>query len=72
MIREAEYAESKADFKHKFAMVQKEINETLYYLDLLKQTDFLTNEHFNNIYEDGIEIIKLVTAIIKSSKASHQ
>jgi len=30
IIREAEHAETKNDFKHKMAIAQKEINETLY------------------------------------------
>ena len=38
MVREAEHAESKADFIHKLAVAQKEINETIYWLELLKET----------------------------------
>ena len=30
MIREAEHAESKSDFIHKFAVAQKEANEVIY------------------------------------------
>ncbi len=30
MIREAEHAGSKADFKHKMGIAQKEINESIY------------------------------------------
>jgi len=30
MIREAEHAESKLDFKHKMSIAQKEINENIY------------------------------------------
>ena len=41
MIREAEHAESKPDFIHKMAIAQKEINETLYGLELLFKTDYL-------------------------------
>lgn len=33
MVREAEHAESKSDFKHKLAIAQKEINETIYWLE---------------------------------------
>ena len=33
MVREAEHAESKADFKHKMAIAQKEINESIYWLE---------------------------------------
>ena len=42
MVREAEHAETKKDFLHKMAIAQKEINETIYWLDLLKETDYLT------------------------------
>ncbi len=42
MLREAAYAESKADFIHKLAIAQKEINEALYWLELLASTDYLT------------------------------
>ncbi len=66
MVREAEHAESKADFKHKMAIAQKEINETLYWLELLKETNYLSDEQYQNINKDAIEIIKLITSIIKS------
>ena len=70
LIREAEHAESKLDFKHKLAIAQKEINETIYWLELLKETGYLTNDQFHSIYIDAIEIIKLLTSIIKSTKAN--
>lgn len=70
MVREAEHADSKTDFKHKMAIAQKEINETIYWLELLKETDYLTNEQFESINADAIEIIKLLTTIIKSTKSS--
>ncbi len=70
MVREAEHAESKADFKHKMAIAQKEINESIYWLELLKETDYLSNEQFESINKDAIEIIKLLTSIIKSTKAN--
>ena len=70
MVREAEHAESKADFKHKMAIAQKEINETLYWLELLKETDYLSNKQFESINADAVEIIKLITSIIKSAKAN--
>jgi four helix bundle protein len=70
MVREAEHAESKPDFKHKMAIAQKEINETIYWLELLKETDYLTAEQFEIINTDAIEIIKLITAILKSTKSN--
>lgn len=68
MIREAEHAESKPDFKHKMAIAQKEINETIYWLELLQATDYLNNEQFESLNADAIEIIKLITSIIKTTK----
>jgi four helix bundle protein len=70
MMREAEFAETKKDFIHKMAIGQKEINETIYWLELLKETNYLGAEQFENIYTDAVEIIKLITSIIKSAKAS--
>jgi len=70
LYREAEFAETKKDFVHKMAMAQKECNETIYWLELLNATDFLGNEEFENINKDAVEIIKLITSIIKTAKAS--
>lgn len=68
LVREAEHTESKLDFKHKMAIAQKEINESIYWLDLLLATEYLSNEQFQSINDDAIEIIKLITTIIKSTK----
>ena len=70
MIREAEHAETKNDFKHKMGIAQKEINETIYWLELLHKTDYLTLNQFESMNEDAVEIIKIITAILKSAKAN--
>ncbi|WP_288763401.1 four helix bundle protein [uncultured Weeksella sp.] len=70
MVREAEHAESKTDFRHKMAIAQKEINETIYWLELLVATDYLTREQFESINADAVEIIKLIRSIIKTTKAN--
>jgi len=68
LYREAEQAESKADFIHKMAIAQKECNETLYWLELLRATDYLEKEAFESLHSDANELIRLITSIIKSSK----
>ena len=68
MVREAEHSESKADFVHKLAIAQKEINETIYWIELLNTTDFMTLESFNSLNNDAIEIIKMITSSIKTVK----
>jgi four helix bundle protein len=70
MIREAEHAESKKDFIHKMAIAQKEINETIYWLELLTSTEYINVEQFESMKEDSVEIIKLVTSIIKTAKTN--
>lgn len=67
-IREAEHAESKADFIHKMAVAQKECNESLYWLELLNRTGYLIQEHFDSINNNATELIKLITSIIKTTK----
>lgn len=68
MVREAEHAESKNDFIHKFAIAQKETNESVYWLELLKATDYLNEKQFETIYNDAISILKLITSILKTTK----
>ena len=69
MVREAEHSESKNDFIHKLAIAQKEINETIYWLELLLATDYLKKDEFESINYEAIELIKILTTIIKNTKA---
>lgn len=68
LVREAEHAESKADFIHKNAIAQKETNETIYWLELLFATNYINKEQFDEMNNKTVECLKLLTSIIKSSK----
>lgn len=70
MVREAEHSESKPDFVHKMAIAQKEINESLYWRELLYATDYLSLDLFNSLNNDAVEIIKLITSSIKTAKST--
>ena len=70
MAREAEYSESRKDFVHKFSIALKEANETRYWIELMRETEFLSQPVFESIHEDVTEIIKILTSIIKSTKSS--
>jgi len=72
MIREAEYAESTNDYIHKLSIAQKEINETLYWLELLNASEYLTIQQFESINNDAVEVIKLITSTIKTIKTKQQ
>lgn len=68
MVRESEFAETKRDFIHKMSIAQKEMNEAIYWLELLQETNIIADNQFQNINNDAVEIMKIITSIIKSAK----
>lgn len=66
--REAIAAESDMDFIHKLAVAQKECNETLYWLELLKETGYIDEQMFVSLYNDAEEIMRMLTASIITIK----
>jgi four helix bundle protein len=70
LVRESEHAESKADFVHKMSIALKEANETSYWLELLYQGEYIDKESFESIHTDSDEVIKLLVAIVRTSKVS--
>ncbi len=68
--REAEHAESTLDFIHKFAIAQKECNETLFWLELLYKTDYLTLDQYESLNNDARFLMALITRTIKTVKQS--
>ena len=67
-VKEAIRGQSKADFVSKLNISLKEASETEYWLELLHESGYLSGEQFNSIYADCVELLKLLTAIINSSK----
>lgn len=72
LVREAEQAESRRDFIHKMAIALKEANETEYWIELLYQSGYIELSMYESISPDAVELIKLLTAIVKTSKANPQ
>ncbi|HBM16133.1 MAG TPA: four helix bundle protein [Lentisphaeria bacterium] len=70
LIKEAEHAQSKADFLNKMNIALKEANETEYWLMLLKDSGYIEESGFQSIHQDIVEVIKLLASIVKSSKES--
>jgi four helix bundle protein len=68
MVRESEHAESKLDFIHKLAIAQKEANESDYWLELLFQSQYLSEDQYQSLNMDILEINKLLASIIISTK----
>lgn len=67
-IRESEHGQSKADFIHKLSISLKEANETDYWLELLYKSDYLEEKLYFSLKQDCEEILKILTAIIKTSR----
>ena len=68
LVRESEHAESKPDFIHKLAIAQKEANESDYWLELLFQSEYLSESQFRSLNSDIVEINKILASIIISTK----
>lgn len=68
MVSESEFAQSKPDFINKLSIALKEANETAYWINLLKDTDYIDAIMFKSLHNDISELLKLLTAIINSCK----
>jgi len=67
-IREAKNAESTNDFIHKLGISQKECDETLYWLELLKETGYLNKDLFLKLSDDANQILKMIRSTILTIK----
>ena len=65
-IAESECAISYKDFLSKIYIALKECAETIYWLDLLFDTDFLLDSEYNSIKSDCEEIRKMLSSTTKT------
>ena len=68
LVSESKYAQSNADFLNKLMIALKEANETHYWINLLFDTDFITQKMHKSLFDDINEIISLLSAITKTIK----
>jgi four helix bundle protein len=68
LIKEAQFAQSKADFIHKLSIALKEANETDYWVNILYDSNYLNKKMYDSLTVDIKEIISLLVSIVKSSK----
>ncbi|RYY45538.1 MAG: four helix bundle protein [Chitinophagaceae bacterium] len=69
IVREAEHAESLKDFVHKLSIGLKETNEATYWLEILRATDYISEQMYISMNEDCEELLRLLTASVKTSKS---
>ena len=67
-VRESKNAQSKADFISKMNIALKEADETAYWIELLIESEIIQESQVHDLYESNIELIKILTSIIKTSK----
>lgn len=67
-INEALQGSSKRDFINKMNISLKEAQETEYWLRLLHETHYLSEREFQSIYDDSVELLKMLTSIVKTSR----
>ena len=72
LIREAEYGQSKIDFIHKLTISLKEANETEYWINILKDTNYIDIKLLESLLDDCKQLLKLLITSIKTAKNNVQ
>ena len=67
-IREAQHAQSNADFLSKMQISLKECNETEYWLQLLHDNGYLNDLQYTSINTDRVRIHKLLNSIVSTTR----
>ena len=71
-VHESEFAQSSADFISKLSIALKEANETMNWLNLLKDTDYLKPLEFESMAKGCSELIALLVSSIKTAKKNYK
>lgn len=72
MMREAKFAQSRADFVSKTSIALKEANETLYWIELLYDSEYIDNKTFESIHNEANEITSILASIVKTTKENSE
>ncbi len=70
-VNEAVCAQSKRDFVHKLSIALKETRETLYWLNLLRDSNYITNDDHFFLNNSCNEIHKILSSIILTTKQKY-
>ena len=68
LVREAEFAQSPSDFINKLHIALKECNETVYWLNLLYDTGFISEKEYESMAIDSKELLALLISSLKTAK----
>ncbi|MDX2359910.1 MAG: four helix bundle protein [Crocinitomicaceae bacterium] len=67
-IREAQNAVSKKDFIHKLSISQKECDESIYWIELLYQAEYLNNQDYFSLKKEAESLLKILKSIIITTR----
>ncbi len=67
-VEESIGGQSKHDFLSKISIAYKEARETIYWLRLLKDTDYISQVEFDSIHTDADELCRILSKIQTSTK----
>ena len=70
LVREAEFGQSKADFISKMSIALKEANECDYWINLLKDSDLISQNIAAELLAENLELIKMLTSTINTAKTN--
>lgn len=68
LVRESEFAASRADFINKLTVALKEANESEYWLMILFDTNYLTEIYFKELLANIKELIAMLVSSVKTAK----
>ena len=71
-LTEAQYSISRKEFLYKTTISLKECAETEYWLDLLKETNILSQQEYDNLIKDCKDILHILIAIVKKLKVKRE
>ena len=71
-VEEAQAAESRADFVHKYNIALKEARETKYWLRLISASEFAKNRDLGSLIKESDEICRIIAQIIINARRAEK
>ena len=66
-----EYTKSQDD-ENKMSIALKETSESEYWIELLRDTDYITEQQADSMLTDCVELIKIIMTIVKTAQGKSQ
>ena len=69
-VKEAIRRISKPEFRAKMSIALKEASETEFWIEILRDTEYISNEQAESMLQDCEELLKLLMSIVKTSNTN--